>query len=67
MVEQDNNKIGKIIIWIILLILIVLISYLFIELNKKNKVILEKEKIIQQQKEISNLYNFKNFIMRLLH
>ena len=54
MVEQDNNKIGKIIIWIILLILIVLISYLFIELNKKNKVILEKEKIIQQQKEISS-------------
>ena len=53
MVEQDN-KIGKIIIWIILLILIVLISYLFIELNNKNKVILEKEKIIQQQKEISS-------------
>jgi len=54
MVEQDNNKIGKIIIWVILLILIVLTVYLFNELNNKNKVILEKEKIIQQQKEISS-------------
>ena len=54
MVEQDNNKIGKIIIWIILVILVVLTAYLFIELNNKNKVILEKEKIIQQQKEISS-------------
>lgn len=54
MVEQDNNKIGKIIIWVILLILVVLTVYLFNELNNKNKVILEKEKIIQQQKEISS-------------
>lgn len=54
MVEQDNNKIEKIIIWVILLILIVLTVYLFNELNNKNKVILEKEKIIQQQKEISS-------------
>ena len=54
MVEQDNNKIGKIIIWVILLILIFLTVYLFNELNNKNKVILEKEKIIQQQKEISS-------------
>ena len=54
MVEQDNNKIGKIIMWVILLILLVLIFYLFNELNNKNKVILEKEKIIQQQKEISS-------------
>ena len=54
MVEQDNNKIGKIIMWVILLILVVLTVYLFNELNNKNKVILEKEKIIQQQKEISS-------------
>ncbi len=54
MVEQDNNKIGKIIMWIILVILVVLTAYLFSELNNKNKVILEKEKIIQQQKEISS-------------
>ena len=54
MVEQDNNKIVKIIMWIILVILVVLTAYLFIELNNKNKVILEKEKIIQQQKEISS-------------
>ena len=40
MVEQDNNKIGKIIIWVILLILVVLTVYLFNELNNKNKVIL---------------------------
>lgn len=54
MVEQDNNKIGKIIVWVILLILVVLTVYLFNELNNKNKVILEKEKMIQQQKEISS-------------
>ena len=54
MVEQDNNKIVKIIMWIILVILVILTAYLFSELNNKNKVILEKEKIIQQQKEISS-------------